>query len=374
LDTLPGARYAPEETLFPFVAHGVLEVVNMAADEKTNALRDEIEKGRLVAPRLWTARMVDGDPPIRGRETATVLTSPTDARRAASSIKSSGYDFIKVYSRLEIDVFRALLEAARAEGVRVIGHIPGRGKVEAADALLPGFALVAHAEEFAFRAPQKSDDEIAQFVEVAREHGIAMTSTLFLDEQLAAQTADQGVLTKVEGLEHVNPSELPSWFESNRYTSAATPDRVARFEALVDFNRRLVKAFVEAGIPVLAGTDAGLPGVVTGYSLHHELKSLVRAGLTNTQALQAATIRPAKWLGVEDDRGTIEAGKRANLVLLDANPLDEISNTTRIAAVIISGKVIDRNQIDGKLSRLNSLYAPIRPIFSQRAAEILRAD
>jgi imidazolonepropionase-like amidohydrolase len=374
LDSAAGTRYGPEEILAPFVAHGVLEVVNMAADEAANALRDEIHKGRLRAPRIATAHMVDGDPPIRGTEVATVLRTSEDARRAVQTIKSAGYDFIKVYSRLEIDVFRELLEAARAEDIRVIGHIPGRGNVEASEALLPGFALVAHAEEFAFRAPQKSDDEIAAFVEIARANGIALTSTLFLDEQLTAQTRDPSFLANVEGLEHVNPAELPSWFEENRYTSAASPDRIARLEAMVKFNRRLVMAFVEAGIPVLAGTDAGIPGVVAGYSLHHELQALERAGLTNTQILQAATIKPAKWLGIADDRGTIEIGKRANLILLSASPLEEISNTTKIVAVVIDGRIINREELNGVLSQLSSHYAPVRQIFSQRASGILSND
>jgi imidazolonepropionase-like amidohydrolase len=121
---------------------------------------------------------------------------------------------------------------------------------------------------------------------------------------------------------------------------------------VVDFNRRLVSAFVAAGIPVLAGTDAPVPGLVPGFSLHDELEALARAGLDNRRVLESTTRLPAEWLGTIGDRGTVEAGKRADLVLLDANPLDDIANTRKIAAVIRDGYYLPRRELERRMAVL----------------------
>ena len=360
------------DVLSPYVANGVLQIVDLASSEHTNALRDEIAAGNLRAPRIASARMVDGDPPIWGPETATVARTPQEARQAVTDIVSAGYDFIKVYSLLDIESYGALLDEAQAQGIRVIGHLPGRREADIAEALQPGLALVAHAEEFAFHASDRSDAKIAEYVALARETGSGLISTLFLDEQLLAQTRDPGILADVEGLAQVNPVELPTWFEANHYTEAASPERIAQLESIVDFTRRLVKAFVDAGILVLAGTDSFIPGVVAGYALHEELQALARAGLTNTQILEAATSGPARWLGVADDRGTVEVGQRANLLLLDADPRADIRNTRAIAAIVHDGQLIERAELDAMMTALDALYTPVREWFSPAAAEVLQ--
>jgi imidazolonepropionase-like amidohydrolase len=369
----PELRWGPEQTLSPYIANGVLQVLDMASSEHTNALRDEIAAGKIRGPRIATARMVDGFPPIRWGA-ATIITTPDQARLVAADTKSAGFDYLKVYSRLDVEALRALIDEAKTQNIRVIGHIPGRRQAKLADALPPGFAMVAHAEEFAYRDGETSDDAIAGYVALAKERGITLTSTLFLNEQIAAQTRDPEVLAKVKELAQVNPVELPMWFESNHYAAAANPERIARLEAIVEFNRKLVRAFVEAGIPVIAGTDTFVPGLTPGYALHEELQALSRAGLSNSQILKAATITSMTWLGVADDRGAVQPGKRANLLLLDANPLDDISNTTAIAAVIHDGKLLQRADLNKMMSDLDALYAPFRETFSPRAAKLLNGD
>lgn len=142
------------------------------------------------------------------------------------------------------------------------------------------------------------------------------------------------------------------WLTANNYNRGTNPQRIKHLEELVDFNNRLVKAFHEAGIPVVAGTDAGSSGVIWGYSLHDELRLLVKAGFTPEEALVSATRLPATWLGIEAQTGTVEVGKYADLVLLDANPLDDIQNTRKIAGVFFNGRWVDREKIDAMLSGL----------------------
>jgi imidazolonepropionase-like amidohydrolase len=127
-------------------------------------------------------------------------------------------------------------------------------------------------------------------------------------------------------------------------------------DAVVKFNRKLVKAFNDAGIPVIPGSDAVVHGVAPGFSLHDELAALARAGIPNKDILFADTHLAAQWLGVLTDRGTIEVGKRTNLIMLDANPLVNISNTRKIAAVISSGRYYSSAQLDQMMEKLAKRY------------------
>jgi imidazolonepropionase-like amidohydrolase len=132
----------------------------------------------------------------------------------------------------------------------------------------------------------------------------------------------------------------------------ATAERAVYFDRMVEFQFQLVKLFKEAGVPIVAGTDAGVSGVVAGFSLHDELELLVEAGLTPKEALHSATILPAQWLGVDKRVGTIEKGKYADMVLLEGNPLEDINNTRKIAGVCINGKWLDKLKINKMLSDL----------------------
>jgi imidazolonepropionase-like amidohydrolase len=138
----------------------------------------------------------------------------------------------------------------------------------------------------------------------------------------------------------------------NPYLKDRGEGSVRYVQDIVDFNRELVKAFVAAGIPVLTGTDAPVPGLVPGFALHDEFEALTRAGMSNQQVLEATTRRAAEWLGTIGDRGTVEAGKRADLVLLDADPLSDIGNTRRIHAVILGGEMLGHATLERKLVKL----------------------
>lgn len=369
-EPIPELEFTPEEILTPYLANGVLQILDMAATPDTNAIRDAVATGEIMAPFIASGAMIDGDPPLRPG--AIVVADPAEARAVVAEIAGAGFDFIKVYSKLSAEAFAAVLDAAEEFDIRVIGHIPGGREVPVTKLIQPGFAMIAHVEELAWLAPDKSDAEIDQFTELLQKNGTAVTSTLFLNEQILAQTQNPEIVAETEGLASLHPVELMLWFEENPYTGNQTPERIATLEAVVDFNARLIKALVDASVPVLAGTDASfIPGLAPGLALHQELAALVAAGLTPGQALAAATSVPATWLGVSDDRGTVEVGKRANLVLLDADPLADISNTRAINAVIFNGELLDRQALDERLEALNALYAPYRPFLSPLGAEAL---
>ena len=341
----PMVDFDTQDTMTPYIANGVTQIMNMDARAANIGQRDAIEQGKVIGPHMALAALIDGR-----REHGRVAVTPSDGRQAVRDAKAEGYGFIKLYWRLDTDTFTAINDEARKQGMKVLGHIPRAFEGRLESAFVPGFTMVAHAEEYAKHSEAFSDADAERFAKLAKENGTALTGTLTTMRWISSQTRSLDELKALPTLKYVHPVVLFTWIEGNSYNRNSSPRRVAYFERMVDFHRRLVRAFKAAGVPVVAGTDALNPGCVPGFSLHEELGELVKAGLTNEEALAAATRLPAAWLGVLDDRGTIEAGKRADLVLLDADPLAEIANTRKIAGVMLGGRWLDRKTLDGMLS------------------------
>ncbi|HTE12513.1 MAG TPA: amidohydrolase family protein, partial [Chitinophagaceae bacterium] len=216
----------------------------------------------------------------------------------------------------------------------------------------PHFDMVAHAEEYAKQTDSFTVGDARRFAKLAKENGTWLTPTLVTMERIADQARSLDSVRNLPSLRYVHPLLQSKWLTANNYNTGTNPERVAYFEKVIDFNMLLVKAFKEAGVSMVAGTDAGTSGVVWGFSLHDEIELLVKAGLTTKEALVSATRLPATWLGIEDKIGTVEAGKYADLILLDANPLDDISNTRKIAGVFVNGKWLNSKTINAMLADL----------------------
>lgn len=355
-----GMHSAPMTTAdfgVPYVATGVLQVVNASAMSEDIGRRDDIESGRALGPHMGLAAMVDGAQPIWPVGMTRVAATPEDGRQVVRDIMAEGYDFVKAYSMLTFETFNAIVDEARRQKIKVMGHLPARGQGLTEQLFQPGFDLVAHAEEFAWQSKDMSDEEIRRYVEAVKRNGTAVVSTLITNEMIARQARDASVLRGRPEYGYVHPTLQLFWQHNNRYVTTATPERIKKYEAAVDFNRRLVRAFVQAGITVLPGTDTIIPGIVPGVALHEELKLLVDAGMSREQVLAAATRQSAEWLGVIADRGTVEQGKRADLVMLDADPLADIANTRKIAAVVAGGRYLPGSELRDMLDQLVKRYA-----------------
>jgi len=257
-----------------------------------------------------------------------------------------------VYSRLNIETYKAIIDEANKQGMKVVGHIPNAFKGKTADAFVPNFDMVAHAEEFSKQTDDFSDEQAKRFAQLAKQNGTWFSPTLITIVKIAEQVRSLDAIRNLPALRYVHPLVQSKWLTANSYHNDSSQQRIDYFDKLNDFHVRLVKAFREAGVPVVAGTDAGTSGVVWGFSLHDEIELLVKAGLTTKEALVSATRLPATWLGIEDKTGTVEVGKYADLVLLDANPLDNISNTRKISGVFVNGQWVSRKKIDAMLADL----------------------
>lgn len=336
-----------QDFMLLYVANGVTTAFELSARPEHFGERNEIIKGDVIGPRIALAFLIDG-----GEGSGNIANTPEDGRQTVRIAKAQGYEFIKVYSSLNIETFKAIVDEASRQGMKVVGHIPNafKGKIE--EAFVPNYAMVAHAEEYAKQTDSFSDEDAKRFAQIAKKNGTWLTPTLITMVKIKEQVRSLDGIINLPSLKYVNPLMQSKWLGSNNYNTGTTPDRVAYVDKIADFNSWLVKAFKEAGVPIVAGTDSGVSGVVWGFSLHDELELLVSAGLTPQEALTSSTRLPATWLGIDDKIGTIETGKYADLILLDANPLDDISNTRKISGVFVNGQWVDRAKIETMLSDL----------------------
>ena len=336
----------------PYIANGVLQIFDLGAMSETIGQRIEVESGRVLGPHIAMAAMIDGENPIWPAGMSRIARTPEDGRQAVRDASAEGYPFIKVYGRLDLSTFSAIVEEAHALDMRVVGHIPQRGQGTTASFFQPGYDLVVHAEEFAQQTTPPDETAIPAYVEMTRGNGTWLVSTLTANERIAEIARNPESLREREELDVLSPDFYSFSVDHNPYAAQSNENYINYVERIVQFNAPLVRAFAEAGIPILTGTDAGIPGVAPGFSLHDEFEALAEAGLDNRTILEGSTRLPAEWLGVADDRGTVAVGMRADLVLLNADPLSDLSNTRHIAAVIRDGQYLSREYLDARMNDL----------------------
>jgi N-acyl-D-aspartate/D-glutamate deacylase len=192
-----------------------------------------------------------------------------------------------------------------------------------------------------------------RFAKLAKQSGTWVTPNLVAMRWIASQARSLDELKANPQNAYMHPLLQSKWMKANQYNrDLSKPKTVAYLDRMVEFHRRLVRALKEEGVPMVAGSDTLVSGVVSGFSLHEELELLAGAGLSNADVLASATRLPAEWLGVLADRGTIEVGKRADLVLLDADPLVDVANTRKIAGVFLNGRYLDRKKLDAMMADL----------------------
>ena len=343
----PTMFFDTQDIMTPYIANGVTQILNLDSVAASIGQRNELAQGTVLGPHMALAAVING-----GDGKGRIANTPADGRQTVRNIKAEGYDFVKVYSDLDTETFTAIVDEANKQRMKVLGHIPEAFEGQIEKAFVPGFAMVAHAEEFSKQSAEFTDEDAVRFARLAKQNGTWVSPTLVVMRWIASQTRSLDEMKANPHLKYMHPLLQSKWTVANRYNRNSSPKLIAYFDNMVEFHRRLVKALKAEGVPMVAGSDAMTSAVVGGFSLHEELELLVGAGLTNEEALASATRLPAIWLGVDGDRGTIEVGKRADLVLLDADPLVDVANTRKIAGVLLSGRWTDRATLDAMLADL----------------------
>lgn len=340
-----------QDVMTTYITNGVTTIFELGGRVEHFGQRNEIAKGKVIGPRMAIAPIINGGNPNNG---GRIANTANDARQAVRSAKAEGYNFIKAYSHLNIEAFGALVDEAEKQGLKVVGHIPDAFRGQTEKAFISNFGLVAHAEEFSkqIRNKDKTKKDAQYFAQLAKDNNTWLIPNLIAIIKIRDQVQSLDSIRQMETLKYVHPLLQDKWLTSNNYNKDSSLEFIQYLDSLITFHKEMVVAFKNAGVPMVTGTDAGTSGIVTGFSLHDELAALVDAGLTNEEALFSATRLPAEWLEIEDNIGTIEINKSADLILLDANPLEDIKNTRTIKGVFVNGTWLDEEQIEKMLSNL----------------------
>ena len=357
----------PNEWAFPlFIANGVTGVREMAAKPADIATirdwRGASARGDLTAPHVLAAGV------------SIPFGSPVAARQWLREAHAAGADFAKVFSPVTKRNWRALLEEARKLRMPVCGHIPD--EVTLLEAAKAGQRSNEHLTQVFAACSGREEQLLAKRRSAPR---IALTTSLDGPERDVLDSFDQVVCDRTAAaLATTGQVQVPTLVLNEREARGTQAslhddarwaylraDEQARWQSLstkhpirerrlasqrLEVSLKIVKTLHAAGVRILAGTDAPMPLVYPGFALHKELELLVEAGLSPADALRAATIWPAEFLGKGESTGSIAVGKRADLVLLDDNPLRDISNTQRIRAVVLDGRLLQRADLDALLS------------------------
>ena len=381
---LTGEPAGSREFILPLLlANGVTTVRDMGGNvEDLLRLRNEVTSGIRPGPQIFfTGPYLDGDPPAY--QPSIVVKSATEARAGVDRLAIQGVDFIKTQSRLNREAYFAIADESRQLHIRFVGHVPDR--VSASEASQAGQASIehltgillacsskeeqlrrarfapdpgnetqaqAHARDRAWRrelldtySPQEVEALLRTFV----TNSTWQVPTFPIMVHLGFVTPKTNLLGDMR-MRYVPQNVKRIWFQGvqaqlENYSEAD----LALREEIVKRSLEIVGKMQANGVRIMAGTDIAAPNVFPGSSLHEDLAYLVEAGLTPTQALQAATKNSAEFLGKLRTQGTIEQGKFADLLLLGANPLDDIHNTQKIRALVLRGKLWDRTALDGLL-------------------------
>lgn len=317
------AHAANIEWLPAYLAAGVTTFRDMGGEQPyLVALRDTVGSGRGLGPRVLLAGLVDGDAP--GAFGAVVAATPEQGRAIVDRYQAAGFNQIKLYTLLQPDVVSAITARAHQLGMTVTGHVPtSLGLTRAVET---GMDHVAH-------LPINGDPQSPQtraIIDLLARRKTVIDPTLPWNE-LLGHAPDTALASFEPGFAHAPPALLANYRSVKNDTTAATArQRVRESEVMV-------KALFDAGVPIVAGTDGALPG----YSVLRSIEMYVEAGLTPMQAIESATRVPAESMRLGKDSGTIEPGKRADLIVLNADPLADISNIRKLRWVIANGRVLD---------------------------------
>jgi len=332
-----------------YVANGVTGIRDMGADlDFILEIRAATASGRTLGPRIIAAGPIlddaPGDWPFRMR-----VRNADEARATVQLLKSRGVDLIKVHNYTPREAFFAIVEEARRQNLRVAGHVPL--KVTIQEGVDAGMVSIEHLSEdgrvwkACSGGAQYRPDACRPFFEMLARRAVWQTPTLIALAELPVIGTPASAISR-DQLAYANKAFL-EMHAGNQRLFVKQPEVLGIFKNLAEVGKVVTRDMAAAGVGILAGCDA----MIAGFCVHDELALMVSAGMTPLAALQAATVNPARSLAREMTLGSVAAGRSADLVLLDANPLEDIANVRRIRAVVAAGRFLDRSALDQLLTQ-----------------------
>lgn len=323
-----------------YLAAGITTARDVGNDiEYGTALREAAKEKRGLGPRMLLAGYIDGK--NENHSFDVQVETPEEARAAVQRYKDAGYEQLKIRDNVKLEMLKVICAEAHRLGMTVTGHVPaGMNALQAVEAGMDQIAHLNYVLTGFFPRRDRNNPpvqinlnapNVTNALKFFKEHGTVIDPTDAVLE-LLLRPMNVPIETFEPGLQKVPPELI---VQINKKGESA--DQAEGLRMVLDVLLKITGALHKAGVPIVVGTDVGVPG----HTLHRELELYVKAGLTPLEALQAATIVPARVMKREAEVGTIEVGKRADILVLDANPLDNISNTRKLRFVVAQGRLFD---------------------------------
>lgn len=349
-----------KEVVLLFALKGVTTIRGMLGHPRHLELRSKLQSGEIIGPRLYTS-----GPSINGQTANTAAI----AEKMVRDQKAAGYDFLKLHPGLTVDNFNVIVKTAKEVQIPFAGHVSyAVGVWRAIDA---GYASIDHMDGFVeslipgiesmteqqvglfavFTGHQADTARIPKLVNALRDKHIWVVPTQALAERWLSPEKTPEALSQEPEMIYMAPNTLNGWVNTKKNLMSNPNYNPANVQQYVEVRRKLIKACQKAGVGILLGSDAPQVFDVPGFSLHHELTYMVKAGLTPYEALRTGTVNPATFFK-RDDAGVIKPGAVADLVLVNGNPLQDINAVKNIEGVSLAGRWLSKEYIEQELKKL----------------------
>ncbi len=351
-----------EETLFLYLSNGVTTIRGMLGNPVHLELREKANNREIISPRIFTS-----SPSLNGN---TVRT-PEEARSQVQAFAAAGYDFLKLHPGIRLHVFDEIVKTANESGIPFAGHVSNLVRVRHAlenkyqtidhvdgfmEGLVPEEAGVNPIENgfFGYNFTDLADtSRIGELVQLSKDNGVWIVPTQALFDRWFSPTPAESLVGEDE-MKYMSGETRKNWVDSkNNLTNTSNYDST-QWERYNQIRHQLIKSLHEHGQGLLLGSDAPQVFNVPGFSIHHELKGMLDAGLTPLEALQIGTINPATFY--EGNFGQIKEGMEADLIMTDKNPLEDLTHLKNPAGVMARGQWMDRELIQQKLGEIAAKY------------------
>lgn len=346
---LPNPNAGPELTenvLFLYLANGVTTVRGMQGNLAHLELKARIARGEVLGPRLWVPGTA-----LSGNAAPT----PVSGRRLVEEQQAAGFDHLKIQEGLSRETYDTIVATAKRLGMRFAGHVPDA--VGVYHVLESGQASIEHLDNYVetVGGPDSADElRIAQIVAATCAAHVWTIPTLALWETFLG-SGDSAALASRPELRYVPSAWRANWAQQLSQMRQSAPPLEKRLVTLA-LRRRILKALQTAGCPIAFGTDSPQLYSVPGFSIHREMRSLAAAGLTPQQILNEGTRQVARYFSAEQEFGSVATGQRADLLLLNGNPLNDLTNVARRAGVMVNGRWLPEAEIEARLERIATAY------------------
>lgn len=350
-----------KEVLKLFAVNGVTTIRGMLGHPTHLDLREKVRRGEVLGPHIYTS-----GPSFNGLS----IKTPEAGDKMVRDQKTMGYDFLKLHPGLTLANFNAIVRAANEVGITYGGHVSSAVGVWRAieanystidhldgfiEGMVPGIEAMTDQEIgfFGLFVAKKADlSQLPRLIDGLREHRVWVIPTQALAERWIAADKSPEQLRSAPEMKYMDSKTLDSWTENKKRQMSVPGYQPGEVAAYVELRRKIIKACNQGGVGLLLGSDAPQVFNVPGFSIHHELRYLVDSGLTPFEALKTGTVNVASFYGLLSTSGTISTGKVSDLVLLNSNPLIDITATTSIQGVMLGDQWLSRDYLDAELRSL----------------------